>query len=77
MVILQHGAGPNGVMRTLGKYMVGSGATFGYVLILHLLQWHDLFFAGFPVVLSHRVPQAHADLVLLQSFHVHRQRDPF
>lgn len=28
--IFQYGAGPNGVMRTLGKFMLGSGATFGY-----------------------------------------------
>ncbi|GAM41299.1 mitochondrial genome maintenance protein [Talaromyces pinophilus] len=27
--IFQYGAGPNGVMRTLGKFMLGSGATFG------------------------------------------------
>lgn len=26
--ILQHGAGPNGIMRTLGNYIMGSVATF-------------------------------------------------
>ncbi|EYE98139.1 MGR2/ROMO1 family protein [Aspergillus ruber CBS 135680] len=29
VTIFQYGAGPNGVMRTLGKFMLGSGATFG------------------------------------------------
>jgi hypothetical protein len=29
--IMRYGAGPNGVMRTLGQYMLGSGATFGQV----------------------------------------------
>lgn len=29
--IMRYGAGSNGVMRTLGQYMVGSGATFGYI----------------------------------------------
>lgn len=28
--IMRYGAGPNGVMRSLGQYMLGSGATFGY-----------------------------------------------
>lgn len=34
MTIFQYGAGPNGVMRTLGKFMLGSGATFGYVFAI-------------------------------------------
>ncbi|KAL8710225.1 MAG: hypothetical protein Q9220_005156 [cf. Caloplaca sp. 1 TL-2023] len=30
--IMRHGAGSNGVMRTLGQYMLGSGATFGFFM---------------------------------------------
>ncbi|CAL8576157.1 subunit of TIM23 translocase complex [Xanthoria parietina] len=30
--IMRYGAGHNGVMRTLGQYMLGSGATFGFFM---------------------------------------------
>ncbi|KAI1803424.1 reactive mitochondrial oxygen species modulator 1-domain-containing protein [Daldinia bambusicola] len=30
--IFRYGAGQNGIMRTLGQYMLGSGATFGFFM---------------------------------------------
>lgn len=42
--IMRYGAGPNGPMRTLGQYMLGSGATFGYALAVYdhdVLQIYD------------------------------------
>ncbi|TVY68777.1 Protein MGR2 [Lachnellula suecica] len=32
--IMRYGAGPNGVMRSLGQYMLGSGATFGFFMAI-------------------------------------------
>ena len=36
--IMRYGAGPNGPMRTLGQYMLGSGATFGYKNLFHMMD---------------------------------------
>lgn len=30
--IMRYGAGPQGPLRTLGQYMLGSGATFGFFM---------------------------------------------
>ena len=37
--IMRYGAGPNGPMRTLGQYMLGSGATFGYVSRRYMIPY--------------------------------------
>jgi hypothetical protein len=37
--IMRYGAGPQGPLRTLGQYMLGSGATFGYILPYSQPPW--------------------------------------
>lgn len=41
--IMRYGAGPNGVMRSLGQYMLGSGATFGYAEDDRVDMLYDLY----------------------------------
>ncbi|KAI9760335.1 MAG: Rho GTPase [Chaenotheca gracillima] len=47
--IIRYGAGANGIMRSLGQYMAGSAATFGFASPAHhlpskhfLLPWHRI-----------------------------------
>lgn len=63
VTIFQYGAGPNGVMRTLGKFMLGSGATFGYATLYNSILRRDFLLMTL--------------LVIEQSVYVHRQRHPY
>lgn len=38
--IIRYGPGPNGMMRTLGQYMLGSSATFGFVTCSRMPPFH-------------------------------------
>lgn len=42
VTIFRYGAGPNGIMRTLGQFMGASGATFGFACLVRRWRKHRL-----------------------------------
>ncbi|TPX11116.1 uncharacterized protein E0L32_007977 [Thyridium curvatum] len=65
--IFRYGAGPNGIMRTLGQYMAASGATFG---LLTSLPHYSFFMSIGSVIRSDASP-------IVQEAYAYSRRRPF